>query len=85
MTLPEAILMLLRSTRGEGRTLEELVDELTVLRRGAKLEIPQVTEDAVRLSLETLEAQRQVRHDTMGDQWFYAPANEPVQGRLFDG
>lgn len=84
MTLPEAILMLLRSTHGEGRTLEELVDELTVLRRAGR-EMPQVTKDAVRLSLETLEAQRQVRHDTMGDQWFYSPVNEPVQGRLFDG
>lgn len=82
MTLSDTILMLLRSTRGDGRTLEELVDELTVLRRGAKLEIPQVTEDAVRLSLETLEAQRQVRHE--GEQWVYEPANEPVQGRLFD-
>lgn len=81
MTLPEAILMLLRSTRGEGRTLEELVDELTVLRRGAKLEIPQVTEDAVRLSLETLEAQRQVRHEV--EQWFYVPEHEPIQQRLF--
>lgn len=82
MTLPEAILMLLRSTRGEGRTLEELVDELTVLRRAGR-EMPPVKYDAVRLSLETLEAQRQVRHDTMGDQWFYSPVNEPVQGVLF--
>lgn len=84
MTIPEAILMLLRSISGEGLTLDELVDELTVLRRAGR-EMPQVKYDAVRVALKTLEAERQVRHDTMGDQWFYAPANEPVQGRLFDG
>ena len=80
MTLPDAILMLLRSTRGEGRTLAELVHELTVLRRAGR-EMPAVTVYAVRMGLETLEARRQVRRD--GDQWFYAPADEPVQGRLF--
>jgi hypothetical protein len=66
MTIPEAILMLLRSTRGEARTLDELVHELTVLRRAGR-EMPAVKYDAVRLALKTLEAQRQVRHDTMGD------------------
>jgi len=80
MTLPDAILMLLRSTRGEGLTLAELVHELTVLRRAGR-EMPAVTVYAVRMGLETLEARRQVRRD--GDQWFYAPADEPVQGRLF--
>lgn len=80
MTLPEAILMLLRSTRGDGRTLDELVHELTVLRRAGR-EMPQVTKDAVRLSLETLEAGRQVRRE--GEQWFYVPEHEPIQQRLF--
>lgn len=79
MTLPEAILMLLRSTRGEGLTLAELVHELTVLRRAAKREMPHVTPDGVRLSLETLEAGRQVRRE--GEQWFYAPV--PAQRKLF--
>lgn len=82
MTLPEAILMLLRSTHGEGLTLKELVHELKVLRRAGR-EISPVKHDAVRVSLKTLAAERQVRHDTMGDQWFYAPVNEPVQGVLF--
>jgi hypothetical protein len=82
VTLPEAILMLLRSISGEGLTLAELVHELTVLRRAGR-EMPAVTRYAVRLSLETLEAQRQVRRE--GEQWFYSPVNEPVQGRLFDG
>ena len=80
MTLPEAILMLLRSTRGDGRTLDELVHELTVLRRAGR-EKPAVTRNAVRLSLETLEAQGQVRRD--GEQWFYSPVDAPVQGVLF--
>ena len=80
MTLPEAILMLLRSTRGEGRTLKELVHELTVLRANRR-EIPRVTHGGVLLVLEHLEAQRQVRRD--GEQWFYAAVNEPVQGVLF--
>lgn len=78
MTLPEAILMLLRSTRGEGRTLEELVHELKVLRRAGR-EMPEVTRGGVLLVLEHLESQRQVRRD--GDQWFYAPV--AAQGRLF--
>jgi len=81
VTLPETILMLLRSTRGEGRTLAELVHELTVLRRAAKREMPAVKYDSVRVALKTLEAGRQVRRD--GEQWFYAPVNEPVQGVLF--
>lgn len=53
-----------------------------MLRRAGR-EMPAVKYDAVRVALKTLEAQGQVRRDTMGDQWFYAPANEPVQGRLF--
>lgn len=81
MTLPEAILMLLRSTRGEALTLAELVHELKVLQRAGR-EMPAVKHDAVRLALRALEAQRQVRRD--GDQWFYSPVSEPVQGRLFD-
>ena len=78
--MTETILDHLRTLHGDGRTLAELVHELTVLRRAGR-EMPPVTKDGVRLSLETLEAQRQVRRD--GDQWFYAPVNEPVQGVLF--
>ena len=77
-TLDATILDHLRTLRGEGRTLAELVHELTVLRRAGR-EMPQVTYNGTRLSLETLEAGRQVRRE--GEQWFYAPV--PAQGRLF--
>lgn len=82
MTTPEIILDHLRTLYGDGRTLDELVHELTVLRRAAKREMPPMTRDGVRLSLETLEADRHIRRE--GEQWFYAPVSGPAQGRLFD-
>ena len=81
MTLPEAILMLLRSTRGEALTLAELVHELAILRHAGR-EMPRVTKAEGRIALETLEAGRQVRRE--GEQWFYVPVTGPAQGRLFN-
>lgn len=82
MTLTATILDHLRTLHGDGRTLDDLVHELTVLRRAGR-EMPTVKPDAVRMSLETLEAEGKVLHDTMGDQWFYAPVSEHIQQRLF--
>ena len=79
-TSPEIILDHLRTLRGDGRTLDELVHELTVLRRNGR-EMPRVTKAEVRMALETLEAGRQVRRE--GEQWFYVPVTGPAQGRLF--
>ena len=81
MTTPEIILDHLRTLRGDGLTLDELVHELTVLRRAAKREMPPVTVENVRWSLETLEADRHIRRE--GEQWFYVPKQEPAQRTLF--
>lgn len=80
MTISEIILDHLHTLRGDGRTLDELVHELTVLRRTGR-EMPPPAPDVVLWSLEHLEEKRKVRRD--GDQWFYATVDGPKQGRLF--
>jgi hypothetical protein len=79
-TTPAIILDHLMTLHGDGRTLDELVHELTVLRRNGRA-MPPVTYGAVRLSLETLEVERKVRRE--GEQWFYVPKQEPAQRTLF--